>query len=225
VGSRAPRALVVDDDDFVRAGVTEVLRDNGWVVHAAPDGCEIEQLLARVSPDVAVLDVRLAVGPNGYEMARRIRANSDVPILFLTGADEEHERLAGFEAGGDDYLLKPFLTSELVARLGALLRRSGFTAAQASSVADITIDTATRTVTRAGSIIHLSATELGLLITLSEHPGRVFSKPELLRRVWDYEEGNPNMVEVQVSSLRHKLEKHGPRLIHTVRGRGYAFRP
>jgi len=166
----------------------------------------------------------LPQGPNGVEVARIVRRQSDIPILFLTAADRVEDRLAGFNAGGDDYVLKPFSMSELMARIHALLRRSGRAISSVRTVLDVEIDEGARMVTRNGAVIDLTRTEFDLLLTLAKRPGQVFSKSRLLALVWDYEDYDPNVVEVHISALRRKLEADGPRIIQTIRGVGYAMR-
>lgn len=222
----APRILVVEDDTAVREAVAAGLRDEGYEVDAREHGLEIEQVVRGFRPDLAVLDVRLPVGPGGLSMARILRsAERELPIIFLTAADAVEERLAGFEAGGDDYLAKPFAMAELKLRVRALLRRSGKLASTTWSVDDLVVDEAARTVARDGTPVELTRTEFDLLTALGRHPGRVVTKTQLLSTVWGFDAYDPNLVEVHMSSLRRKLEAHGPRLIHTVRGVGYVLRP
>lgn len=223
--SEAPRILVVEDDETLRDALTIALREEGAIVSGEPDGRRVDDLLDEFRPDIAVLDVRLPVGPSGLGIARSIRLRSDVPILFLTAADRVEDRLAGFDAGGDDYLVKPFAMSELVARINALLRRSGRVTSPVRTVLDLEIDEGAHIVRRNGQEIELTRTEFALLVTLAKRPGQVFPKSRLLAMVWDYEHYDPNVVEVHVSALRRKLEEHGPRVIQTVRGVGYVLRP
>lgn len=218
------RVLVVEDDAAVRDTVTLALELQGFEVRAEADGVGIEQAVRDFRPDLAVLDVRLPVGPSGLGVARTIRTLNDAPIIFLTAADEVEDRLAGFRAGADDYLVKPFAVEELLARIRALLRRSGRLAAR-WQVADVVVDEDARIVTRAGETVELTRTEFDLLVALGSKPGRVLSKSQLLSAVWGFEEYDPNLVEVYVSTLRRKLGQHGPRLINTVRGVGYVLQP
>ncbi|MFN2555957.1 MAG: response regulator transcription factor [Nitriliruptorales bacterium] len=220
----APRVLVVEDDAAVRDTVTLALEQQGFEVRAVSDGLAVEQAVRDFRPDLAVLDVRLPVGPSGLGVARNLRTLTDAPIIFLTAADAVEDRLAGFRAGGDDYLAKPFAVEELLARIRALLRRSGRMAAR-WQVGDVVVDEDARTVTRAGQRIDLTRTEFDLLVALGSKPGRVLSKSQLLTGVWGFEEYDPNLVEVYVSTLRRKLEQHGTRLINTVRGVGYVLEP
>lgn len=222
--SPSTRVLVVEDDAAVRDTVVIALEQQDFEVRAISDGLAIEQTVRDFRPDLAVLDVRLPVGPSGLGVARTIRTLTDAPIIFLTAADEVEDRLAGFRAGGDDYLAKPFSVEELLARIRALLRRSGRLAAR-WQVGDVVVDEDARSVTRAGKRLELTRTEFDLLVTLGSKPGRVLSKNQLLAAVWGFEEYDPNLVEVYISTLRRKLEEHGPRLINTVRGVGYVLQP
>jgi two-component system, OmpR family, response regulator len=222
----SPRILVVEDDLAVRETVVAALQREGFEVRAEHDGLRLDAVAREFRPDLAVLDVRLPAGPSGLSMARMLRSTSDVPILFLTAADQEEDRIAGFEAGADDYVGKPFSVSELLARVRALLRRSGRLRSETLQVGDLVIDEGSRTATRGGRDLELTRIEFDLLTTLARQPGRVHSKGQLLTTVWGMDVYDPNLVEVHVSSLRRKLEaEEGARLIHTVRGVGYALRP
>lgn len=223
--SQVPRILVVEDDDALRDALVFALRDEGVMVEALADGLRVEACLDEFRPDLAVLDVRLPSGPDGFDLARSIRRRSDMPILFLTAADSVEDRLVGFDAGADDYVVKPFSMSELLARIKALLRRSGRDLSSTRTVLDIEIDEGARQVRRNGQPIELTRTEFDLLTVLARRPGQVFSKSRLLALVWDYEHYDPNVVEVHISALRKKLEAAGPRVVQTVRGVGYVLRP
>jgi DNA-binding response OmpR family regulator len=216
--------LVVEDDNAVRSPLEVALRNEDYVVEACADGRGIEAVAAQFKPDLAVLDVRLPVGPDGYAMARILRGMSDQPILFLTAADAENERLSGFEAGADDYLVKPFSMAELLARVKALLRRSGRLSSAVLQFGDLLIDEGARSVVRNGQVVELTRTEYELLLALARHPGQVLSKVQLLTQVWGFDAYDANLVEVHVSALRRKLESTGARLVHTVRGMGYSLR-
>ncbi len=225
-GSRpmnAPRVLVVEDDPALRDGIAAALRDDRYQVHAEADGTSIREVVNAFRPDLAVLDVRLP-GPSGLSLARMIRDASPLPIIFLTAADSIEDRLSGFEAGGDDYVVKPFAMAELMARVRALLRRSGVLESEAWSVDDVVVDEAARTVVRAGRELELTRTEFDLLVALGRRKGRVVTKTQLLAEVWGFADFDPNLVEVHVSALRRKLEQHGSRLVQTVRGVGYVIR-
>jgi two-component system OmpR family response regulator len=219
-----PRALIIEDDATLRKGVRAVLDRSGYDVLALADGCELAQVVDRFRPDVAILDVRLPDGADGFALGAWLRANSDVPIVYVTAADALEDRLRGFELGADDYLVKPFSMAELLARLRAVLRRSGRLSSLTIEVRDVVIDESTREVRRSGRLIELTKTEFDLLSTLARSRNRVLSKTQLLTEVWGFDQYDPNVVEVHVSALRRKLEEHGPRLIHTERGSGYVLR-
>lgn len=221
----APRVLTIEDDDAVRDAVRSALHHEGYEVCAAPDGTRLRALVDTFGPDLAVLDVRLPHGPSGLSIAWMLREHAEIPILFLTAADAVDDRLAGFEAGADDYLVKPFVMVEFLARIRALLRRSGRLTSEVFQVADVLIDEAARRARRAGEPLDLTRTEFDLLVALSRRPGRVLSKPQLLTAVWGFDAYDANLVEVHVSALRRKLEAYGPRLIHTRRGLGYILDP
>lgn len=220
-----PRVLVVEDEELIRMALETALKGEGYTVRGEAHGREAERSLEQFGPDLAILDVNLPGGPNGYAIARRLRRASKLPILFLTGADEVADRLAGFEAGADDYMAKPFAMPEVLARVRALLRRSGRLTAGVWQVSDLVVDHDRRTVKRGDLPIELTRTEYQLLSVLGEHLGQVLSREQLLTRVWSFESVESNVVDVHISSLRRKLEAHGPRLVHTVRGMGYILYP
>ena len=221
---RAPRILVVQDDLSLRDALDVALREEGWETTSVGDPVAADAVFESFRPDLAILDVRLPGSVDGLDIARALRGRSDLPILFLTAADTVDDRLAGFEAGGDDYLTKPFAMPELLVRVRALLRRAGRTASSVRQLGDIVLDEGGRTVHRGGSPIDLTRKEFDLLVALAKRPGQVFSKDRLLVLVWDHEHYDRNVVEVHVSALRRKLEAAGPRVIHTVRGIGYVLR-
>jgi two-component system OmpR family response regulator len=216
---------VVEDDGLIRSALDIALRGEGYQVRTEGDGAAIEQVATKFRPDLAILDVRLPEGPDGYGIARLLRSISDVPVLFVTAADSVDQRLAGFDAGADDYLVKPFSMAELLARVQALLRRSGRLTSAVRQLGDLVIDEGAKAVVYRGTRVQLTATEYELLCVLARRPGQVLSKSQLLAQVWGFEAYDENVVEVYVSSLRRKLEAHGPRLVHTVRGMGYLMRP
>lgn len=222
--TQRPRVLLVEDDPPIRSAVEVALRSEGYEVRAEADGTLLQQVNAHFRPDLAVLDVRLPVGPDGYSMAGLLRRAGGIPLLFLTAADSVDDRLAGFRAGADDYLIKPFSMAELLARVQALLRRSGRLTSSTQQVGDLAVDDDARTVVRAGRPLDLTRTEYELLAMLMSHTGKVLSKTQLLTQVWGFDAYDPNLVEVHMSALRRKLEAAGPRLIHTVRGAGYVLR-
>jgi two-component system, OmpR family, response regulator len=221
----SPRVLVIEDDLAVRDSVEASLRGQGYEVRTEADGLRVEAVADEFQPDLALLDVGLPGGPSGLSIARMLRQTSDIPILFLTAAGDVEDRIAGFDAGGDDYLVKPFALSELHARLKALLRRAGRLTSTTRQIGNLTIDEETRTVTRDGTKLDLTRTEFDLLAVLTAKPGRVLSKTQLLTSVWGFDAYDQNLVEVYVSSLRRKLEAGDrPRVVHTIRGVGYVLR-
>ena len=222
---RPARILVVEDDDPIRQALELAFKAETYAVEAQSDGSSVRALAERFQPDLAVLDIRLPTGPDGYQMARILRDhNSSVAVMMLTAADRLEDRLEGFDAGADDYVVKPFMMAELLARARALLRRSGALGSATLSFEDIVLDEATRTVTRGGEAIDLTRTEHELLSVLLRHPRQVLSKHQLLTQVWGFEAFEQNRVEVHMSALRRKLEEQGPRIVQTVRGIGYILR-
>lgn len=217
--------LIIEDNDLIRSAVEAALEDDGYAVRAEPTGSAVDDVVDRFRPDLAILDVRFPEGPDGFTIARRIRnKGSDLPILFLTAADAVDDRLTGFDAGADDYLVKPFAMAELLARTRVLLRGSGRISSDTWQVADLIVDDAARTVLRADHRIELTPREYELLAVLVRHAGQVLSKSQLLAQVWGFDAASTNLVSVHISSLRRKLEEHGPRLIHTLRGDGFVLR-
>jgi len=226
------RILVVEDDATLRESLAMFLGGAGYDVRSLEDAQGFDAALDEFRPDLAVLDVQLGDGrPNGFVLARRIRERGPIPVVFLTAADGLDDRLSGFEVGADDYITKPFSTSELHARIRAVLRRSRQGDSEDDSdederrtFADVKLDEAARVATRAGVELELTRREFDLLAVLLANPDRVLSRTRLLSMVWGFDEYDPNVVEVYVSTLRRKLEEHGPRIIQTVRGIGYVLR-
>lgn len=217
--SFAARVLVLDDDETIRVAVTTALRADGFVAEAAPDGTDLADRLASFRPDLVIIDWMMP-GPSGIRLLPLVHAAGDTAVIMLTARDEVDDRLRGFAEGADDYVVKPFTMAELVARSGAVLRRRG-RLPQTVSVGDLVVDPDAATAHRAGVWLELTATEFRLLQLLAESRGRTLSKAQILTQVWGYEDYDPNLVEVHLSALRRKMEQHGPRLIHTVRGLGY----
>jgi DNA-binding response OmpR family regulator len=174
-------------------------------------------------PDLALLDGGLP-GISGAEVARQLRQAGNLPIIFVTGADAAQDIHEAFRMGADDYILKPFDPEELSWRVRAVLRRSGHAVAQRWECGDLVVDEATQSVTRAGSPVTLTATEFKMVGVLVRNRTRVVPRGQLLGQVWGYD-ADDHLLEVHMSSLRRKLEAHGPRQIHTVRGMGYVLRP
>jgi two-component system response regulator MprA len=219
------RVLVVDDDAAVRQSLATALGRDGYEVLAADDGNAALAHLMAASVDAIVLDVAMRE-PNGLEVCRRLRGRGDrTPILMLTARDLIDDRVAGLDAGADDYLAKPFALAELRARLRALLRRSA-ASAERLSYADVAIDLAAAQVTRGGREVALTRTEYLLLELFLRNPGRVLSHSQIFQAVWGYDFGlRSNNLWVYMGYLRAKLEAAGePRILHTVRGLGYVLR-
>jgi two-component system response regulator MprA len=228
VSSRSPSVLVVDDDPNLLRMLRRGLALAGYEVQALEDGESALRALRDSPPDLLVLDVMLPEPYDGLEIARRVRAaGADVPILMLTARDQVADKVAGFASGADDYLAKPFAFEELLARVGALLRRRApQPPSERLSYADLELDPATREVWRAGRPLELTAREFDLLAFFLRHPRQVLSREQLFRGVWgsDYL-GGSNIIDANISYLRDKLEAGGrPRLLQTVRGVGYALR-
>ena len=221
------RVLVVDDEPAVRDALRRALGLAGYDVQLAEDGSAALALLAAASPDAVVLDV-LMPGIDGLEVCRRIRSAGDrTPVLMLTAREAVSDRVAGLDAGADDYLVKPFALDELLARLRALLRRTGSgDARDGLRFADLTLDPATYEVRRGARRIELTRTEFLLLELFLRNPRQVLTRSLIFERVWGYDFGpTSNSLEVYVGYLRRKTEAAGePRLIQTVRGVGYALR-
>jgi two-component system, OmpR family, response regulator MprA len=222
------QALVIEDAPDMRLIATRLLRTKGFEVAEAEDGERGLALARELDPDLILLDLSLP-RLDGLEVCRRLRGNGDgLPIIVLTARDAVADRVAGLDAGADDYLPKPFALEELLARLRALLRRSTPVEAGVAPLtfADLSLDQETREVRRGNRPISLTRTEFSLLELLLAHPRRVLTRTQILEEVWGY--GFPttgNALEVYIGYLRRKTEAEGePRLIHTVRGVGYVLR-
>jgi two-component system response regulator MprA len=217
--------LVVDDDAGLRRALRRVLVAHGFEVEVAAGGGEAIDRLRTGGVDLVVLDVMMP-GSDGIEVCERLRASGDsLPVLMLTARDAVRDRVAGLEAGADDYLVKPFANEELVARVRALLRRAG-TANDRIAFADLELDLQTRDAYRGSRPIVLSPIEFELLELLLRHPRQVLARRVIYERVWGYDASlSSNSLDVFVGHLRRKLEAAGePRLIHTVRGVGFTLR-
>ena len=221
------RVLVVDDEPNIVDVVSMALRYQGFDVASAATGAEALREVERFHPHLLVLDVMLP-DMEGFDVARRLGADrARVPIVFLTARDATEDKLRGLSIGGDDYVTKPFSLEELVARIRTILRRSGLAEADSSRLVfeDLELDEDAHEVTRNGALIDLTATEYRLLRYFMLNPRRVLTRAQLLEHVWDYDfGGDARVLETYVSYLRKKLDAHGPPLIHTVRGVGYALR-
>lgn len=217
------KILLVEDDAEIADFVVRGLREEGYSVNCAPDGDEGWQQLSDCDWDVVLLDWWLP-GTDGLALLRRFRKrNQTTPVLFLTAREAVSDRVTGLDNGADDYLCKPFAFAELLARIRVMARRKD-RPKTSFSWADVKIDLATRHVERAGHRLNLSFREELLLTFMIRHPGELLTRGRIYEQVWDdrYDEFS-NTLEVHVMELRKKLEAHGPRLIHTVRNRGYYF--
>jgi two-component system, OmpR family, response regulator len=223
-GSEALRVLLIEDDALTREVLGTALTGSGYEVHSEPNGRSVERVAGSFHPDIALIDMHLGDDVDGITVARRLRAGEPVPILFLTAVNGVETVVAAFDAGGDDYVLKPFVMAELLARMRAVLRRSGRETRRVVQIDDLILDEDAHSVVRAGRTIELTHREFTLLATFCHHPGVVLSKLQLLNQVWGFEHYDLNVVEVHMSALRRKLGD-GARLIHTIRGVGYILRP
>jgi DNA-binding response OmpR family regulator len=223
--------LVVEDEPSVGEVVSLYLRRAGYVVNVVRDGAKALELLAGQLPALIILDLMLP-GADGWQITRWLRERSDVPIIMLTARREEIDRIAGLELGADDYVMKPFSPQELVSRVRAVLRRTGGSAAaQSEQVLEFTglrIDPVTRYATVADKQVTLTAKEFDLLYLLAQHPRQVFTRDQLLERVWgDASYIDPGTVTVHIRRLREKIENNPakPSRLLTVWGVGYRFEP
>jgi two-component system, OmpR family, response regulator MprA len=223
--------VIADDEDAVCDSLSRTLRFEGYAVKIAKDGGEALEVIRESGPDGVILDVTMPV-LDGLEACRRLRAEGNfVPVLMLTAREDVTERVAGLDAGADDYLAKPFALQELLARVRALLRRARYEAVTPESTADLrfddlVLDPATREVVRAGRQIRLTRTEFAILELFLRHPRQVLTRSILFEQVWGFDFGsNSNSLDVYLGYLRKKLEAGGGgRLLHTVRGVGYVLR-
>jgi two-component system response regulator MprA len=221
----AERILVIEDEqriaDFLKRGLTY----EGFQVDVRKDGESGLKAARDTPPDLVVLDIMLP-GLDGYEVCRRLRAGGSISILMLTAKDAVSDRVKGFDAGADDYVVKPFAFEELIARVRALLRRSRVTEETVLHFSDLTLNVSTREVTRGARKIDLTTKEFDLLHFFLRHPRQVLSREMIYDRIWGYDfGGESNILEVYIRYLRTKLETSDEsRLIQTVRGVGYALR-
>lgn len=234
VSTARSRLLVIDDDVNITSFLKRALAYEGYQVETATDGISGLAAARDMPPDLVILDIMLP-GLDGVEVLRRLRAGEReqgvLPILMLTARDEVADRVAGLDAGADDYLVKPFALEELTARIRALLRRREPDSQRLLRFADLTVDTTSREVRRGTREIQLTTKEYELLVYFMRHPRQVLTREQLLERVWDIDfEAETHVLEVYVGYLRSKLEASGlsgvpaGRLIHTVRGAGYVLR-
>ncbi len=218
------RVLVVEDDPTVREVAVSYLEAAGFIVSSTGDGFAALEELAKISPDLVVLD-RMLPGIDGAEVCRRIRATMTVPIVMLTAMGSTEDRIAGLEAGADDYLTKPFSPRELVLRVQSILRRSvtELTPEAPFELGGFSLDPSARIISKAGEELALSAREFDLFAFLLKHPRQAFSREQLLRSVWHWEFGDLSTVTVTVRRVREKIEADptNPTILVTVWGVGY----
>ena len=221
------KLLVVEDDANILELLSASLRFAGFDVSTATSGSAAVSAAKNAAPDLVVLDVMLP-DLDGFEVIRLMREGGQrTPVVFLTARDGTEDKIRGLTLGGDDYVTKPFSLEELVARIRSILRRTGLAEPDSSRLVfeDVELDEDAHEVTRDGSLIDLTATEYRLLRYLMLNPRRALTRAQLLEHVWDYDfGGDARVLETYVSYLRKKLDSHGPPLIHTVRGVGYALR-
>jgi len=217
----------VDDEENIVELLSTSLRYAGFEVATASNGQEALEQVGTFGPDLLVLDVMMPA-VDGFTVVRRMRENGQrVPVLFLTARDATDDKIHGLTVGGDDYVTKPFSLEELVARIRSILRRTGEAEPESSRLVfeDVELDEDAHEVRRGDAVVDLTATEYRLLRYLMLNPRRVLTRAQLLEHVWDYDfNGDARVLETYVSYLRKKLDAHGPSLIHTVRGVGYALR-
>jgi two-component system, OmpR family, response regulator MprA len=220
-----PRILIVEDDPAVASALSRRLTFDGFTVDTASDGPDALDLAAEREPDLIVLDLMLP-GMDGLEVARRIRRGIDAPILMLTARGSLEDKVAGFESGADDYLVKPFAFPELLLRIRALLRRARPPSTETLHLGDIDLNPSTREARRGGRRLDLTAREFDLLEYFLRNPNRVLTRQMIFQAVWGSDFlGGSKVIDVNVSNLRDKLEQgDAPRVVQTIRGVGYALR-
>jgi DNA-binding response OmpR family regulator len=221
--------LIVDDEPIVRDVVVRYLRRDGFATLEAGDGDDARRLIETREPSLVVLDVMLP-GTDGLELCRWIRRRSDLPVILLTARGEEADRIVGLELGADDYVTKPFSPRELAVRVRAVLRRSGGVTARPYryEFGDVVVDGVSHEVTKGGEVVALTAKEFDLLAFLAAHPRQVFSRDQLMDRVWDYSAAiDTGTVTVHVRRLREKIESDPsqPQHLQTIWGVGYRLDP
>lgn len=226
---RGKRILIVEDEESIRQLLHTALTDSGYLILEANNGLEGWDKFEIESPDMVILDIMMP-GMNGLQLCSKIREKSDIPIIMLTALGTSENIVLGLDMGADDYLTKPFKYTELIARVRALLRRTGKADSETQThifrFDDVELNDLEKTVKRNGKLLSLTSTEYRLLMMFMEYPKKVFSRLEILERVWgvDYSMGT-NVVDVYVNYLRKKLESNGgTKLIHTLIGHGYVMR-
>jgi two-component system copper resistance phosphate regulon response regulator CusR len=218
------KALVIEDDAEIADFLVRGLREEGFTVEAAANGSEAWHALSTGEWDIVVLDWWLP-GTDGLTLLQRFRqAGRETPVLFLTARDAVSDKVRGLDCGADDYLTKPFDYDEFLARIRVLARRKGKHTGTVLAHGDVRVDLATHRAERRGQRLHLTAKEQALLVFFLRHPEEVLSRTRIYEHVWDDRyDGLSNTLEYHIMELRRQLEAHGPRLIHTFRGRGYLF--
>jgi DNA-binding response OmpR family regulator len=222
------KILAVDDEESILKVVDYALSEAGFEVHTARDGSGAEFMFQAVSPDLVILDVMLP-GKSGLDIAKELRAHSNVPIIMLSARGDEVDRILGLEFGADDYVTKPFSPRELVSRVRAILRRVDDRPAERTcvEVGDLSIDTQSRQVKLQGQPLHLTTSEYGILLHLAKHPGTAFSRAAILAALWDESPaGDERAIDVHIHNIREKIEQDhkNPTYLLTVRGYGYRLR-
>lgn len=224
----AQRIVVVDDEDSIIKTVRYALEQEGYEVHTAGDAAGGAFLAEEVNPDLLILDIMLP-GKSGLDLAREIRETSDVPIVMLSARGDEVDRILGLEFGADDYVTKPFSPRELVSRVKAILRRSGRGAGEHARIAvgELQIDSDSHQVSMRGEPVHLTTSEYGILHMLAQHPGKAYSRGNILSELWDEAPvGDERAIDVHIHNMREKIEvdPKNPEYLLTVRGFGYRLK-
>lgn len=225
--SMKPRILVIDDDPALAEMLTIVLRNEGFDSTVVGDGTQALTAAREFRPDLVLLDLMLP-GMNGIDVARVLRADSNVPIVMLTAKADTVDVVLGLESGADDYVIKPFKPKELVARVRARLRRTADEPSELLSIGNVIIDVPAHKVTRDGEVVPLTPTEFDLLVTMARKPRQVFTRDVLLEQVWGYRHpADTRLVNVHIQRLRAKIEKdpENPEIVLTLRGVGYKAGP
>jgi two-component system OmpR family response regulator len=220
----ATRILVVDDEVAERDDLTHALRAAGYETAPCASASDVVAAAESFRPDLVILEMRVRGRVDGAALARRLRTERDPLLMFVTRDGSARGRLRGFESGADDYVVKPYLVDELLARVRAVLRRAGRLTSQVNQVGRLVVDEPAHRVMVGDRVVELGPTDFALLAFLARHVGQVFSKSRLLELVWGYEAIDQNRVEVHISILRRRLGKDAAALIHTVRGVGYVLR-
>ncbi len=222
------KILVVDDEESILKVVDYALSEAGYEVHTAGDDRGAEFMFSQVHPDLVILDVMLP-GKSGLDIAKELRATSNVPIIMLSARGDEVDRILGLEFGADDYVTKPFSPRELVSRVKAILRRVDDSSTEKAciEIGDLLIDTQARQVRLQGQDVHLTTSEYGILLHLARHPGTAYSRQAILAALWDQSPvGDERAVDVHIHNIREKIEEDhkNPAYVLTVRGYGYRLR-